>query len=388
VKTPVPGVLRSWAHLRATQGIAAPAVLPIQQEGTTYTMAQELEWVDSQHFAVGRWDGSLSIFEFSSSPMTGPVIAEAVSSPSSEGVQMITRLTANRFVSSNDDASCTVWFSASGGWSDLEVDATLTFPGSLGVANAGVSFPSTTGQGILLLIGHANGYVTLWLGAPDGTQLSLELTINVRVSQPLNPWGLQNVRGLAWLAADEAGYQYVVSGSENGYLSVIRSDGAMLSQTPYNPAAQRGINSLATLGSSLLVANCMVGQDDFNLWLYSVDFRTWAISVQDSTKLQVDPSLAQVFNFDVIWGYYSGGVCWFSATEEGYLWMGTVGSGGSSLEILGNQQITGPLGAALGMATNGNLAAVSYDLYEFNTTPSDAGVPDPNHPARWWVPVR
>jgi hypothetical protein len=44
-------------------------------------MAQEVRWLDDRHFAVGRWDGSLSVFEFETAPSTGPLIAAAVSSP-------------------------------------------------------------------------------------------------------------------------------------------------------------------------------------------------------------------------------------------------------------------------------------------------------------------
>jgi hypothetical protein len=120
----------------------------------------------------------------------------------------------------------------------------------------------------------------------------------------------------------------------------------------------------------LLIANCSVGPNDKNLWYYWIDGNNWRVTLRDSTKLQVDQTLAQVFNFDVIWGYYSKGLCWFSTTEEGYLWMGTI-QNNQSLNIIGNQQVTAKLGAALGMSINGDLALAAYDLYEFNTTPGN-----------------
>src|SRR5208337_3750336 len=95
---PVPAVIRSRQHLAAqgiqltAPGVTAPASLPISPEGVTYTMAQEAVWIDLQHFAVGRWDGSLSIFAFTASPTVGPMISKAVNTPSFEGVQMITWL--------------------------------------------------------------------------------------------------------------------------------------------------------------------------------------------------------------------------------------------------------------------------------------------------------
>jgi hypothetical protein len=50
--------------------------------------------------------------------------------------------------------------------------------------------------------------------------------------------------------------------------------------------------------------------------------------------------------------------------------MGTADTG--SLSVLGYQQVTAPLGAALAWANNGNLAFIAYDLYEFNTRPKSA----------------
>jgi len=65
-------------------GALAPAALPITADGVTYTMAQEMAWIDLEHFAVGRWDGTLSIFAFNASPTAGPVI----SNPKATEVQL------------------------------------------------------------------------------------------------------------------------------------------------------------------------------------------------------------------------------------------------------------------------------------------------------------
>jgi hypothetical protein len=52
-------------------------------------MAQETAWVATRHFAVGRWDGSLSISASNDSPTAGPVISKVINTPAFEGVQMI-----------------------------------------------------------------------------------------------------------------------------------------------------------------------------------------------------------------------------------------------------------------------------------------------------------
>ncbi len=221
--------------------------------------------------------------------------------------------------------------------------------------------------------------MTIWQGPPDGSGFALIQTVDVTVPDPHNPWGLQNVRGVGLIQYGATG-GYVVTGSENGYLFVISvPDGTIMSKTVYNPSAQRGINSVAVLGQSLLVANCMVGSGDSNLWYYGIDTSDWSITRRDSAKLQIDPDAPQVFNFDVIWGYYTDGTCWFSSTEEGYLWMGTASD--TALSIIGSQSVTAKLGSALGMSVDGNLAVAAYDLYEFDTTPGTTRA-DGAHPQR------
>jgi hypothetical protein len=382
VSNPIPGVVRSRRELESqgvsflAPGALSPAQLPITPDGTTYSMAQEAAWIDPQHFAVGRWDGSLSIFAFNQSQTIGPVITAAVSSPSSEGVQMITWVAPGVFASSNDDGSMVVWNSPSGNWNDLQQIAVLSYEPTFGDANSGSSF--NIGNTLYLIVGHANGYVTIWSGGIDGTGLALVTSVNVQSSHPVNPWNLYNVRGVApILWTDSVGY--VVTGSEDGDLCVIEvPSGSILSRTVYNPTAQRGINSIATLGQDLLVANCSVGSDDKNLWYYWIDADDWSITLRDSTNLKVNPDAPQVFNFDVIWAQYSGGICFFSSTEEGALWMGTITSD-QTLSVFGYQTVTTPLGSALAFGVNSYLVLVSYNLYEFttgsDTMPVDGGDP-------------
>ena len=382
--SPVPSVVRSRQDLEAqgvsflAPGALSPAQLPITADGTTYSMAQEAAWIDLQHFAVGRWDGSLSIFAFNQSQTIGPVITAAVSSPSSEGVQMITWLAPGVFASSNDDGSMIVWSSPSGNWNDLQQLSVLNYDSTFGDANSGGSF--NIGNTLYLIVGHANGYVTIWSGEIGGTGLALVTSVNVQSSHPVNPWNLYNVRGVApifW--TDTTGY--VVTGSEDGDLCVIEiPSGSILSRTVYNPNAQRGINSIATLGQNLLVANCSVGSEDKNLWYYWIDADDWSITLRDSTNLRVNPDAPQVFNFDVIWALYGGGLCFFSSTEEGALWMGTITSE-QKLSVFGYQTVTTPLGSALAFGVNSYLVLVSYNLYEF-TTGSDTVPVDGCDPGR------
>ena len=370
----VPVIIRSREDLQAQgvsflpSGAVAPSQLPINADGTTYSMAQEATWIDTQHFAVGRWDGSLSIFSFNQSQTEGPLITAAVSSPSSEGVQMITWLAQGVFASSNDEGSMIVWSSPSGTWKDLQQLQTLNYNSTFGDANSGACFG--LGSTLYLIAGHANGYVTIWSGTLSGTNWSLVTSVNVQNPHPTNPWNLHNVRGVSEIFSTGA-TGYLVTGSEDGYLSILEiPSGNILSQTVYNPNAQRGINSIATFGQNLLVANCSVGSNDQNLWYYWIDSNNWSITLRDSTNLKVNPNAPQVFNFDVIWALFSKGICFFSSTEEGALWMGTISN--NKLSIIGYQTVTTPLGSALAFMIDGSLVLVSYNLYEFTTGSSVA----------------
>lgn len=356
-------------------GAAAPTALPITADGVTYTMAQEIAWIDLQHFAVGRWDGSLSIFAFDDSPTAGPVISKAVNTPAFEGVQMITWLAPKVFGSSNDESSILIWGSPSGDWTDLHAMATLGYEQSLGVANSGDSI--VFGGQLYLAVGHANGFISLWSGKTDGSGLRFLKALDVRNPNPTNPWGLHNIRGISTMFSVNS-TAYLVSGSEDGYICVLRlPDGAIMSQTVYNCGAQRGINSVSTFGQNLLVANCAVGPTDKNQWYYWIDGNNFSVTLKDSTNLRVNPAAPQVFNFCTAWGLFDNQVGFFSSTEEGALWVGTIDAS-QHLSVLGYQTVFGALGSALAFNLNGQLVVVNYNLYEFTTQSSQSNIPDRN----------
>ncbi len=369
----IPPVLRSEQHLVETGvpvrpfGALAPVALPISSEGVTFDMAQAAGWVDFDHFAVGRWDGSLTVFRFSESKTKGPLIAVAASTPSSEGVQMITWIGERVFATSNDDTSIAVW-TPNEKWNHLECVSRLEHDPAFGAANSGDTL--TIDTDVYLVAGHANGFATVWCGGQAGRDLHFVSSVDLRNDTPSNPWGIHNIRGVA--AVELQGFEpCVITGSEDGDLCVVSVPGArILSRTRYNPKAQRGINAIALHGRDLLAANCSVGPEDSNLWLYSIDPADWTITARDSGSLKINPDAAQVFNFAVIWAEYSEGRCFFASTQEGALWMGMADAG--RLSVLGYQQVTAPLGAALAWANNGNLAFCAYDLYEFNTQPKSA----------------
>ncbi|HUZ25285.1 MAG TPA: hypothetical protein VMV07_16135 [Streptosporangiaceae bacterium] len=359
---PVPPALRSQQALTGA-GPEQASTVPLTQGGTTYDMAQEVTWLDSEHFAVGRWDGSLSIFAFESAQYTGPLITTAVNTPAEEGVQMITRLPACAVVTSNDDASLGLWVAPAGQWADLRLARTVSYGSSLGVATSGTWL--SAGSPSTLVVGHDSGFVSLWSYNPANRALIFSKSVNLQNPNPVNPFDSHVIYGMATLTPGPSGV--VVAGSDDGYVSLIAvPSGNILSQTVFNPSAQRGINSVSVQGNRLLVSNCSVGPDDYNLWYYSIQTAPWGVTLLDKTNLIIDTQRAQVFDFDAIWGSYASGPCWFASTEEGVLWMGTADTG---IDVIGYQDLSDrAVGAALAYTNGpGRLAVVIDDLNQFST---------------------
>jgi len=361
---PIPPALRSRLALEGAAPSAQAAALPLTQGGTTYDMAQEVVWLDSDHFAVGRWDGSMSIFAFETAQYAGPLMTTVVNSPAEEGVQMITPLPGAAIVTSNDAASLSLWASRTGDWADLRLIAAPSFDASLGVATNGALLP--VGHPATLVVGHDSGYITLWSYDPRYRTLKLAKAVNLQNPNPVNPFGSHVIYGMTPLVLSGHAAS-VVAGSDDGYVSIVSvPSGNILSQTVFNPQAQRGINSVSVLGSKLLVTNCSVGADDHNLWYFSINMSTWGITLIDKANLIIDTQRIQVFNFDTVWGSYSGGPCWFGSTEEGVLWMGTADT---AIHVIGYDGLNDrAVGAAVAFTGGpGRLAVVMDDLNQFVT---------------------
>src|SRR5437667_11597509 len=98
MKQPIPMLI----HSESVEPVRPDgAGMPLKDAGTIYSMAQEVRWLDEDHFAIGRWDGSLTIFKHEPAPLFTPIICAALVAPSLAGVEMISRLMPNLFASSN-----------------------------------------------------------------------------------------------------------------------------------------------------------------------------------------------------------------------------------------------------------------------------------------------
>jgi hypothetical protein len=149
-----------------------------------------------------------------------------------------------------------------------------------------------------------------------------------------------------------------VTGSEDGDICLVNvREGTVVARMRYNPSAKRGINDIDTCGDHLVLSNCSVGPDDKNLWLYRITEN--GFELLDSLNLKVDPARHQVFNFCVDQAVVGEKQYFFSATQEGVVWIGLVEN--HRFVVMGKQEVSTRVGAALAIDPDSRLLAVAGD---------------------------
>ena len=61
----------------------------VKPAGVTFNLAQVLDWIGEGVFAVGRWDGTISVFRVPGQNEFGPMVLQAMSTPSGRGIDML-----------------------------------------------------------------------------------------------------------------------------------------------------------------------------------------------------------------------------------------------------------------------------------------------------------
>ena len=330
----------------------ATATLPIKNLGVTYSMAQAVRWLDQRRFAIGRWDGTLTIFDCTTGRATPAIIAAALTVPSFAGIEMIARLKDGIFASSNEAKSIMVWHGRNAFDEGIGVRCTLFYDEAFGVANDGTA---TEVDGVQYFVSaHANGYLLVWQVNGDCEEFKLLHTLDLCSHTPIqSPYPLRNVRGVErWKPG------FVVTGSEDGDICLINvPEGTVVARMRYNPSAKRGINDIDTCGDHLVLSNCSVGPDDKNLWLYRITENRFELL--DSLNLKVDPARHQVFNFCIDQAVVGEKQYFFSATQEGVVWVGLVEN--DRFVVMGKQEVSTRVGAALASDPDSRLLAVAGD---------------------------
>lgn len=325
--------------------------LPVKDLGTTYSMAQAVRWLDEHTFAIGRWDGTLTVFHRDSTAAHAPIISAALTVPSFGGIEMIARIKPSLFASSNEACSIIVWEGGSSIDSGIRFRKCLYYDEAIGIANDGTT--TECDGGLYFLSAHANGFLLVW-HVDESEDLELLHTIDLRSSNPVpSPYELKNIRGVErWNPG------FVVAGSEDGDICLVNVvAGTITARMRYNDKAQRGINDIDTCGDHLLLSNCSVGPDDKNLWLYRI--KEDGFDLLDTVNLRVDANRNQVFNFCIDQALVGDKHYFFSATQEGVVWIGLVER--DRLVVLGRREVSTRIGAALAYEPASRLLAVAGD---------------------------
>lgn len=385
----------AWAD---DPGPLAPAPTQVlNQVGTTYPYAQQLQWLDETHFIVGRWDGTLTFFRPPGPGEFGPTLTEALRTPSGQGVQMMAIRDERTFTTSDDATSILVWFRLGLDSLDAEKEngkqlinpywyRRFTYSADVGVANSGVFM--THGGREYFVSGHENGFVLVWRYDALTRGLQLLKKVNVRSPNPIpSPFPLWNVRDIvAWRDG------LVVTGSEDGDLTLFKvPEGTVVARMRYNPGAQRGINGLAVLDDRLVAVACSVGPSDKNTWLFRL--QPAGFQPLGSVDLKKDTTLPQSFAFRVAMVRVGGQDYAFASTQEGLLWTVLVTPDGQ-LQIVSDTSTDFPIGDTIDyQPQTSSLAVVGILINLFNVgaagaSPAMAPAPPPPAPARVPPPRR
>lgn len=313
---------------------------------TITNLAQTAIWLNEEKLAVGRWDGTITIFHCEDSLS----ILQAVVPPVKQGITMMERIHDFVFVSSNGLSSIALWEQNDEGYCLKNTYHFNTCFGSVDSARF-----LTIGQRQILLTGHSEGYLLIW--EFSNNNLSLLSSINLQSNHPIDsPYKLWNVRSiLSWKDG------LVVTASEDGDLCMINVlESKIVHRQTYNENAKRGINHIFISGDYLLLANCSVGSSDNNLWLYRIEKKQF--TYLDSKNLLSDKNLEQVFSFDVGCICHKDNLYFLCSTGEGLVWLGQIKN--ESLHILNSTKVSHHGGAALAInPQNQRIASVCYDIH-------------------------
>lgn len=203
--------------LEPGSGVPPTNRLPLIDWGVTWSMAQETRWVDRDSFAVGRWDGTLTLFRVPDRPQQPPVIESAAITPAWAGVQMITPLDHTAFATSNDEESMIVWETCRvprpAGSAEtprprdsataLTCRTVLRYDASLGISTHG-AFVEQDGNRFFIS-GHSSGHLAIWRVDAALQYFMLETVVDVRSRDPVpSPYPVVDIRGVVpcspWLA--------------------------------------------------------------------------------------------------------------------------------------------------------------------------------------------
>jgi len=319
---------------------SGPATVLPRALGATYNLAQTAQALPGGRFVVGRWDGTLQLWQMpATGTNSGPVLRQTQTVPSGEGVQALAVLDGGLLVSGHDRGSLALWTVGEQG---LQLRSLVDHETSLGTATSATTLRA--GSESLLVVGHESGLVSLWrLGR---WSLTLVGKHDLRSPSPVpSPYPLRHIRSVVpWRDLQ------VITGSEDGDLVMLKLrptlaavTAVVQTRTRYSATAQRGINGLALGGDLLAVTSCAVGASDANLHLWRV-LSDRFVPV-DEARLKLDAGRAQVYAFSALWAQKEAAPLLWVSTQEGLLWQ--LGLRNGKLRVDGHLPVASNVAATL-----------------------------------------
>ena len=287
--------------------------LSINQQESSFSLTQTTTFVSNDTIVIGRLDGTLAIYSAPELSIKNLIILP-------ESTTMVAKVMDNIIVSSYNDHAIAVWQLPG-----LKLLTIGNFSVENGVANSGVFFERQ--KEYYLATGHMYGSLILWQLDFRNDSGTIELNFinqrNISIHSGLSPYYALNIRGVQY----SNDFDVIVTGGENAKICEITPNNnlTITKCELYSSNAQRGINAISLIDNFLFVANCAVGKNDSNLWLFKLNSNS-SFEFLDSVNLVVDTSLSQVFDFSLATVQSEDNTLWFAGTQEAVVWYGNVSS--------------------------------------------------------------
>lgn len=319
-----------------------------------YNMAQQTEWIDEKELAIGRWDGTVTIFRRDDSSEIPARLIQTMKTPSGLGIQMLGVISGFGIIASNTEDSMVVWVRF-GDNQKYFFKQFLYFDNKLGMVNSFSDFVVNNQR--IIVTGHANGYLTVW--EFSNNKMRFLHAINVQSSNPISSsYPLKNIRSVVHYQGSQ-----IIIASEDGDISIIDSISKdTVFRQRYQPSAQRGLNRIFVRGNFLVAANCAVGQEDNNIWLYRIHLDN--LELLDALHLKENKDSKQVFNAGSVISVIGNEHYVFSGTQEGLLWVHKIDN--CKLVYLQRRQVVNAaIAPIIALGENNWIATVSHEIRIF-----------------------
>lgn len=273
---------------------------------TTYNYCQSLKWLDEYRFAIGRFDGTLSIFDIRDKD-NGFTASQVLLNEDHSQITTIEPTKHNMTFISNGKGSINLlsYDGSSYYWANR-----LDFDLSFGEFNSGCEINFNDED--YFVSGHENGYIVIWKW--DGEKYIEDGYMDIRSKNPIEAeFMIKNIRGVKPYKDAT-----VITACEDGDLALIDIvKKEEIFRMRYRKDAKLGMNGLSISGEYLLSSNCTNGNEP-NLNLYRL--KDNKIIPLDNIYLAKDKDRKNIYGVTI--DFYENRFT--ISTSEYYIWFGEV----------------------------------------------------------------